>query len=64
MMQALLTPQPPRIQRAVDTATISGILLSASMVGFTAGLVASLTVAALLAPVLWLRKAFRTAPCP
>ncbi len=56
MIQAMLTPRPENIQLAVKTAVLGVILLDAGMVAFARGLPASLPVAILLIPAIWLGK--------
>lgn len=56
MTQAILTPSPVRIQRAVKTAIFGIILFDASIVAFGRGLPLSLLVAALVIPAIWFGK--------
>ena len=56
MTQAILTPTPVRIQRAVKTAILGIIIFDAALVAFGRGLPLSLLVVVLLVPAVWLGK--------
>lgn len=56
LVQAILTPAPVRIQRAVRFAILGIIGFEAALVGFCCGLPISLLVVVLLLPAVWLGR--------
>jgi len=57
MSQAMLAPEPGKVQAAVRTAILGAILFDAAAVAFSRGLLVSLPVVFLLIPAIWLGKA-------
>ena len=56
MLRALLTPDPPHVQKAVKTAVLGVVVLDAAMVALLGSAVGAVAICLLLIPAIWLGK--------